>query len=135
MPGEFLDTNVLIYAFTDDPRGPRAQELLDKGCVIGVQVLNEFANVARRKLAMTWEDIDQAIASIRVLCPTIVPLTLDVHAAALAIAQRHELQVYDALMIAAALQGKCETLWSEDMHDGLVIADRLRITNPFLTRR
>ena len=60
MAGEFLDTNVLIYAFTDDPRNQKAQELLGKGCVIGVQVLNEFTNVARRKLGMTWEELREA---------------------------------------------------------------------------
>jgi predicted nucleic acid-binding protein len=52
MPVEFLDTDVLVYAFTDDPKGRRAQELLSKGCVISVQILNEFTNVASRKLRM-----------------------------------------------------------------------------------
>jgi predicted nucleic acid-binding protein len=49
-PGEFLDSNVLVYAFTTDPRAARAQGLLARGCTISVQGLNEFTNVARRKL-------------------------------------------------------------------------------------
>ncbi len=131
MAGEFLDTNVLIYAFTDDPRNQKAQELLGKGCVIGVQVLNEFTNVARRKLGMTWEELREALSSILIVCPTALPMDLEIHSAALAIAERYGFRIFDALMIASALHGGCEILWSEDMQDGMVIDGRLRIANPF----
>ncbi len=131
---EFIDTNIVVYAFTDDPRSERALALLGKGCMISVQVLNEFANVARRKLGMSWAEVDDASASIRTLCPTILPLDIDTHLLAMDIAKRHKLSVFDALVIAAALQGGCETLWSEDMHHGLMIEDRLRISNPFRTQ-
>jgi predicted nucleic acid-binding protein len=129
--GEFLDTNVLIYAFTDDPRNQKAQELLGKGCVIGVQVLNEFTNVARRKLGMTWEELREALSSILIVCPTVLPMDLEIHSDALAIAERYGFRIFDALMIASALHGGCEILWSEDMQDGMVIDGRLRIANPF----
>ena len=131
MAGEFLDTNVLIYAFTDDPRNQKAQELLGKGCVIGVQVLNEFTNVARRKLGMTWEELREALSSILIVCPTVLPMDLEIHSDALAIAERYGFRIFDALMIASALHGGCEILWSEDMQDGMVIDGRLRIANPF----
>lgn len=131
MSGEFLDTNVLIYAFTDDPRNQKAQELLGKGCVIGVQVLNEFTNVARRKLGMTWEELREALSSILIVCPTVLPMDLEIHSDALAIAERYGFRIFDALMIASALHGGCEILWSEDMQDGMVIDGRLRIANPF----
>jgi predicted nucleic acid-binding protein len=131
MAGEFLDTNVLIYAFTDDPRNQKAQELLGKGCVIGVQVLNEFTNVARRKLGMTWEELREALSSILIVCPTVLPMDLEIHSDALAIAERYGFRIFDALMIASALHGGCEILWSEDMQDAMVIDGRLRIANPF----
>jgi predicted nucleic acid-binding protein len=131
MAGEFLDTNVLIYAFTDDPRNQKAQELLGKGCVIGVQVLNEFTNVARRKLGMTWEELREALSSILIVCPTVLPMDLEVHSDALAIAERYGFRIFDALMIASAHRSGCEILWSEDMQDGMVIDGRLRIANPF----
>jgi predicted nucleic acid-binding protein len=131
MAGEFLDTNVLIYAFTDDPRNQKAQELLGKGCVIGVQVLNEFTNVARRKLGMTWEELREALSSILIVCPTVLPMDLEIHSDAIAIAERYDYRIFDALMIASALHGGCEILWSEDMQDGMVIDGRLRIANPF----
>src|SRR5690242_10248439 len=56
MAGEFLDSNVLVYAFTDDPRAAPAQMLLERGCTISVQCLNEFANVARRGLRKSSEE-------------------------------------------------------------------------------
>ena len=131
MPGEFLDSNILVYAFTADPRAAAAQALLERGCAISVQGLNEFANVARRKLGKTWEEIRDALAAIRALCPTILPIDLDTHAAALHLAERYGFAIFDALMIAAALQAGSDTLWSEDMQHGMAIDGRLRILNPF----
>jgi predicted nucleic acid-binding protein len=130
-PGEFLDSNVLVYAFTSDRRAHKAQELLARGCTAGVQGLNEFVNVARRKLGMTWVEVRDALAAIRTLCPTILPIDIDTHTDALQIAERYRLSIFDALMVTAALRVDCRILWSEDMHDGLIVEGRLRIANPF----
>ena len=132
MPDEFLDSNVLVYAFTTDARASRAQELLERGCLINVQILNEFANVARRKLKMSWPELNDALADIRTLCPTIASVTLDTHAAGLQRAERYGLSVFDGLVVAAALEAGCATLWSKDMQHGLVIDKRLKILNPFV---
>ncbi len=129
---EFLDTNVLVYAFSDDPRSARAEALLAKGCVSGVQALNEFANVARRKLAMEWREVREALDAIRALLASVAPLDLAVHLAGIEIAERHRLSVHDAMMIAAALRLRCTTFWSEDLQDGLVVEGRLTIRNPFV---
>ena len=131
---EFLDTNILIYAFTADPRVAAAQDLLARGCTISVQGLNEFANVARRKLGMSWDEVRDALAAIRTLCPTILPIDLYTHAAALGIAERHGYAFFDAMVVAAALQCGSTTLWSEDMQHGMMIDGRLRIANPFRGR-
>lgn len=130
---EFLDTNILVYAFSTDSRAVVAERLLAKSCTISLLGLNEFANVAHRKLAMTWTEIGTALASIRFLCPKVLPLDIETHEIALELAQRHRLGFFDALMISSALRGGCETFWSEDMHDGLEIDGRLRILNPFRT--
>ena len=128
----FLDTNGLIYAFAeDDPRTKAAEILLAGGGVVGVQTLNEFVAVATRKLAMPWEEVLEALSAIRVLCPSPVPLTVETHDAALRIAGRYGYGFYDSLVIAAALEAGCGTLFSEDMHDGQVI-EGLTIRNPFL---
>jgi predicted nucleic acid-binding protein len=130
--GAFLDTNVLVYAFTADPRAAAAQALLESGCIISVQGLNEFANVAKRKLGMTWKEVRDAVAAIRILCPTILSIDGATHMEALDVAERYGYAIFDALMIASALQAGSKILWSEDMQDGLVIEGRLRISNPFL---
>jgi predicted nucleic acid-binding protein len=131
MAGEFLDSNVLVYAFTDDPRAAAARALLERGCTISVQGLNEFANVGRRKLHKSWEEIHDALAAIRVLCPTILPIDIDTHTAALRLAERHDFAIFDALVVATALQAGSDTLWSEDMQHGMTVDGRLRIRNPF----
>ncbi len=109
-----------------------AETLLAGGGVVGVRILNEFVAIAHRKLAMKWEEILDALNAIRILCPSVVPLTLETHDMALQIAARHRHQIFDSLVIAAALQGSCRTLYSEDMHDGQVI-EGLTIRNPFRT--
>jgi predicted nucleic acid-binding protein len=135
MPGDFLDSNVLVYAFTDaftdDPRTATARTLLARGCTISVQGLNEFVNVARRKLGHSWDEIRAALAVIRDLCPVVVPIDLDTHEAALRLAERYGFAMFDALMVATALQAGSTTLWSEDMQDGMLIDGKLRIANPF----
>lgn len=127
----FFDTNVLIYAFAkDDPRTETAEILLAGGGVVGVQVLNEFVAVAVRRLAMAWDEVLEALGAIRILCPSPVPLMVETHDKALEIARRFGYHIYDSLVIAAALETSCSTLYSEDMHDGQAI-DGLTIRNPF----
>jgi predicted nucleic acid-binding protein len=132
-PSDFLDSNILVYAFTTDRRASRAQALLASGCIIGVQALNEFTNVARRKLDMTWAEVRDALGAIRTICRTIVPMDVETHDDALRIAERYGYAFFDALIVASALRADCGILWSEDMQDGLVIDQRLRIANPFRT--
>lgn len=131
MPKAFLDTNILIYAFTDDPRSGVAETLLGQGGDISVQVLNEFTTVARRKLGFDWIQIDEALGAVRALVRAVHPLDIETHSDALALARRYEFSFYDALIVSAAIRARCDFLYSEDMHDGLHIDDRLQITNPF----
>lgn len=133
-PLPFLDSCVLIYALSEgDPRALIAEELLASGGVISVQVLNELAAVARRKLNMSWAEIRQVLDDIRTLCEPPVPLSLETHASAVEIAERYGYQIYDALIVAAALEARCHVLYSEDMQDGQVIGS-LTIRNPFSPR-
>jgi predicted nucleic acid-binding protein len=132
-PREFLDSNILVYAFTTDRRAAVAQSLLEHGGIISVQGLNEFTNVARRKLAMTWAEVRESLAAIRTLCGTILPIDIETHAEGLRIAEYYGYAMFDALIIASALRASCSTLWSEEMQDGIVIDGRLRIANPFRT--
>jgi predicted nucleic acid-binding protein len=128
----FFDTNVLIYAVAkDDPRSARAEELLDAGGILSVQILNEFVSVARRKILMSWSDVTEALDAFQVLCPSPLPITTETHQAALKIAQKHGYNIDHALVVAAAIEGDCEILCSEDFQDGQKIDGRLTIRNPF----
>ena len=130
----FLDANVLVYALGQrDDRTPIAEGLLAAGGVISVQVLNELASVAHRKLKMSWSDVAAALDAIKTLCPSPIALTLATHDAALRLSVSLGYHVYDALIIAAALEAECITLYSEDLHAGQIIDGRLTIRNPFET--
>lgn len=131
VPDQFFDSNVLLYLLSaDDARADRAEALLAQGGHISVQVLNEFASVATRKRAMTHAEVREALAPIRALY-RVHPLTEALHDLGLDIAERYQLSLYDAMIVAAALIAGCTTLYSEDMQDGLMIQDSLRIRNPF----
>jgi predicted nucleic acid-binding protein len=128
----FLDTNVLIYAVAlDDPRNVRAEELLATGAKTSVQILNEFVSVARRKLSMPWPDVMEALDAFRVLCPSPIPITVELHEAALKISEQFGYGIYDGMVVAAALQAGCAILYSEDFQNGQTIDGRLTIRNPF----
>ncbi len=127
----FFDTNILVYAFAqNDPRAVAAEALLAGGGVVSVQVLNEFTAVAVRKLGMSWDEVLESLAAIRVLCPSSLPLTLATHEAGLRIARQYGYRIYDALIIAAALEAGCQVLLSEDLQHGQMI-EGLTIRNPF----
>ena len=128
----FFDTNVLLYTIGHhDARTPTAEALLARGGLISMQVLNELASVAHRKLRMSWPEVAEALGAIRILCPSPVPITAEIHDAALRLAGQHGFHIYDALIVAAALEADCATLYTEDLQSGQVIDDRLTIQNPF----
>jgi predicted nucleic acid-binding protein len=126
----FLDTNILIYAQLVGAKANRARTLLGEGGILSVQVLNEFASVAHRKLGKSWTEIEIAIVDILALVDAPLPLTTALHTAARAIAADHGLAFYDALIVAAAQEAKCDALLTEDLQDGRVFSN-LRIENPF----
>jgi predicted nucleic acid-binding protein len=127
----FFDTNVVLYAFRqDDARGKVAETLLAAGGAVSVQVLNEFAAVARRKFAKSWDEVRRALDILRVFCPEPVALTVETHDRAVDIAERYGYSIFDSLIIAAALDAGAQTLYSEDMRDGQRI-EGLTIRNPF----
>jgi len=130
----FFDTNILVYAQQNGAKADKARALLAAGGVLSVQVLNEFAAVARRKLAKEWDEIGEAIEDALALVDPPLPLTVTLHATARAIARDHGLGFYDALIMAAALDAGCDTLFSEDLQHGGAFGT-LRVVNPFRAAR
>lgn len=127
----FVDTNIVVYAYSADPKAVRASELLE-GATISVQVLNEFANVAIRKLGYDQAKLKQRIGSIRDQVDCIAVIDEPTHDLAREIVFRHKLSFYDSALLASALLADCETFYSEDLHDSLVLENQLTIRNPFV---
>ncbi len=128
----FLDTNILLYLLSSDSiKANKAESIIQAGGMISVQVLNEFTNVTRRKLDMPWDEIAEILTLIRSLVD-VTPLTTEIHDRGRYIAERYQLSVYDAMIVASALNGDCEILYTEDMHHDMLIDDQLKIHNPFL---
>jgi predicted nucleic acid-binding protein len=134
MPGSFFDTNVLVYiASGESSKADLAEKIVADGGAISVQVLNELTNVARRKMRLLWPETRAFLSLLRGLL-TVHPITVDIHETGLDLAERYGFSTYDAMIAASALHADCDILWSEDLQDGLVIDDRLRISDPFHAR-
>ncbi|UZN51310.1 PIN domain-containing protein [Cupriavidus cauae] len=128
----FIDSNVVLYLLSEDARkANRSEALLRTRPTISVQVLNEVTSVCVRKLDMAWHEIADLVDAVKSFC-TVVPLTVDIHDSARRLAERHGFAFYDACIVATASMSGCQILYTEDMHDGLIVEDGLTIRNPFL---
>ena len=127
----FFDTNVLLYLLSaDSSKAARSEALLADGGTISVQVLNEIASVASRKLGMSLQEIREVLGIVRAVCH-ITPISEAVHDRGLTICERYKYSIYDSMIIAAALLAECAVLFSEDLHDGQIIDSQLTIRDPF----
>jgi len=134
----FLDTNIFVYAF--DKAAPakarKAVHLIRRAAdtgegIVSYQVVQEFFNVALRRFPqpMTVAEAEQYL--LTVFRPLLaVHSSPAIYIEALGIATKHRLAWYDSLIVAAAMEGGCEILYSEDLQHGREIGD-LRIENPF----
>jgi predicted nucleic acid-binding protein len=135
----FFDTNILIYALAIrassqvDLRTETAERTLSLGGAVSVQVLNEFADAARRKLKMEWDAVEQCLEAIDAICGRAIPLSVETHTEAVEISKRYGYRIYDSLILAAAMQAGCATVYTEDMQHGQTIG-KLTIVNPFLAQ-
>jgi predicted nucleic acid-binding protein len=126
----FVDSNVVMYLLSSDTaRADRAEQVLEAGGYISIQVLNEVASVCLRKLKMPWQEVDAVLQAVKSAC-AVLPLTVETHEKAVEIAKRFHLSLYDANIVATALTSGASILLSEDMQEGLLI-DGLQIQNPF----
>jgi predicted nucleic acid-binding protein len=122
-----------VYANSrEDYRTATARQLLLDSGVVGVQVLNEFASVARAKLGFTWTEVQEAIKNVVLLCPNPRHLSFQTHLRALDVSERYGFSIWDGLIVAAAAEAHCSKLMTEDLQHGQVV-EGVRIENPFLT--
>lgn len=127
----FFDTNVVVYMVSGDAsKADLAEAAVAKGGWISVQVLNESARVLHGKHKRDWPAVHAFIEQVSALLQ-VAPLDIETHRLGLDIAERYKIGVYDSMIVAAALRCGAETLYTEDLHHGLVIDGRLTVVNPF----
>lgn len=129
----FLDTNICLY-LTDLENSVKKEIVLDLITVkplISPQVIFECINVCRRKLKYDNEAC-LAFAKLLISYCDITIENNDIVQSALVLWQKHQFQPFDAKIVATALEAGCHTLYSEDMHHGLVVNKSLKIINPFI---
>jgi predicted nucleic acid-binding protein len=130
MAKPFIDSNVVLYLFSSDTvKADRAEALLQSGGLISVQVLNEVASVCLRKLKMTWKDIDSVLETLKSTCE-VLPVTLASHEKAVGLAKRFQISLDDANIVATAILFGADTLFSEDMQNGMSM-ESVTVVNPF----
>jgi len=134
----FLDTNIFVYSFdrSSAAKAQRSTQLIRQAVatrkgIVSYQVVQEFFNVALRRFVqpMTVAEAEQnlgtvfrpllAVQSSQALCSE-----------ALRLKDKHRLSWYDSLIIAAAMEGRCNILYSEDLKHGQRFDD-VQIENPF----
>jgi len=129
MSKHFLDTNIIIYAYSNSEshKADKANALIfEESSLISLQVINEFSNICLKKLRLDGEAVISAIKEIT--CVTnVVGFSLSTQLQALQLCHQHSFSYYDALMVATALETGCTILYSEDMQN-----NQLRIINPFI---
>lgn len=126
-----LDTSIIVYLMSGDvAKASKAESLIASGGLISTQVLNEFTSVARRKLALSWIETEEVLQALKANLE-VVPLTIGIHERAVALASAHDLNIYDASIVAAALENGCDVVVSEDMQHRQMFMG-VRIANPFL---
>jgi predicted nucleic acid-binding protein len=136
-PRTFLDTNVLVYAFDDADRSKQqhAWSILEAAAeagdfVISTQVLQEFYVIATRKIARPLPAADAERVVHRLTALPVVQVDPPLILAAVALSRRHQLSLWDALILRAAEESGCTRLLSEDLQDGFEIGG-VRVENPF----
>jgi predicted nucleic acid-binding protein len=133
----FVDSNVWIYAATQsedvppDPRHARARTLLAEiDPYLSVQVINEVSVNLIRKFQFSEGHIHALVRSFYEKY-TVCPMNEDVLLGASALRASYSLSFWDSMIVSTALQYQCQTLYTEDMRDKLVINNTLTIVNPF----
>jgi predicted nucleic acid-binding protein len=137
----FLDTNILVYCFdhSDKKKQQQADALVDAALrdhsgVISNQVIQEFLNVASRKFVKPMTPTEARTYLQTVLSPLCeVFSSIALYQQALSVQEETGYSFYDCLIIAAALEAKCEILYSEDLHPGHTVRG-LTIQNPFVAQ-
>ena len=132
----FLDTNIIIYLYSEDENDKRNMAynfVNSSNCVTSIQVMNEASNIWFRKHNLNKCEISKYLDEIEAVCDDVMLIRRKTINQAVDIKSQYGYSFYDCLMLSSALEANCEVILTEDMQDGQVIESTLKIVNPFKT--
>jgi len=130
----FIDTNIFVYLFSTEENKKRdiCIDELDKYLrITSTQIFNETSNVWFKKYNLDANTIKKYLDNIERICDEVLCIDRKTINYALDLKARYGYSYYDCLMLASALESSCDILLTEDMSDGQVIENKLKIVNPF----
>ena len=130
----FLDTNFLVYLYSENEIKKReiAYQILNTHyCITSLQAFNEASNVWFKKFYFNGAKIQKYLENIEIVCDEILMIGRGTITTALSLKDQYGFSYFDCLMLASALESDCDTIMTEDMNDGQVINNLLKIENPF----
>ncbi len=134
----FLDTNIIVYLFNKSEKQKQAtikkfiaEQIHQSKIYISIQVINEFINVTYKKITFTsplskLKEIIELLNELFFIAPLNYKTTIN----ALDLSGKYKLSFWDSLIISTAIENDCNILYSEDMQNGLIIDNKLKIINP-----
>lgn len=130
----FIDTNILVYCYSNDEPEKREVALNlanSSNAVISTQVLTEFSNTMKKRYNLSWDEISLVIkeTTTNFIIHFNIPETI---LNACKIAGEYGFSFYDSLILSSAIEENCNIIYTEDMHDGQLINKTLLIVNPFI---
>jgi len=131
MDNAFVDSNIILYLLdADQQKRTIAENLLLESPLISAQVLTEVANVCKRRFQYSKDQVLNLWTDLLSDC-TLVQTDVSTFTVAIALSKKYDFQVYDSLIVSAALNSGCGILYSEDMQHKMVVENSLTIVNPF----
>ena len=129
----FFDTNILIYLYSSDDTDKRdivIKYLKNTNAVISTQVINELCNVLLKKVGLSTHDVELILGNIATFI-TIIDVNMNHISQGLSLKESYGYSYYDSLILSTAMLEKCKYVFTEDMHDGQIINDKVTIKNIF----
>jgi len=132
----FIDTNIWLYAFLETQHTEKSiiarSAIREKEITISTQIINEVCVNLIKKIQFPEENTQKLIASFYKEC-TVVEINKAVLLKASELRQQNKFSFWDSVIVASALCSNTDILYSEDMQDGFLVENKLRIVNPFKT--
>jgi predicted nucleic acid-binding protein len=128
-----LDTNILLFLHDTNQQSVKkniAEELVSSNPIISTQVISEYLNVCHKRFKLTKSDAMDALMKWLPFSE-VANIAISTYTNAIGLIKKYDFQLFDAIIIAAAIDANCSKLFTEDMHHGLLVEKRLQIINPF----